>query len=146
MVSITVAVWMLVIEGFASVVLLILFLLFTKRELESTLKETQKLLQTLDDKVNTLSNELNNTLKNTTEITSNLKNTIRKTDTIIGATGNIMQLLPFFLTQKGDTKEKSTFNTLISVARFAIAGIEGFKLVNKMIARGGEGNGRRQRK
>jgi len=146
MVSITVAVWMLVIEGFASVVLLILFLLFTKRELESTLKETQKLLQTLDDRVNTLSNELNNTLKNTTEITSNLKNTTRKTGTIIDATGNIMQLLPFLLTQKRDTKEKNTFNTLISVARFVIAGIEGFKLVNKMIERGGEGNGRRQGK
>lgn len=146
MVSVTVAVWMLVIEGFASVVLLIMFLLFSKRELESTLKETHKLLQTLDDKVNTLSNELNNTLKNTTEITSNLKNTVRKTDTTIGATGSIMRILPFLLTQKGGTKEKNTFNTLINIAKFAFAGIEGFKLVNKMIARGGEDNGRRQRK
>ncbi|MGB9694567.1 MAG: DUF948 domain-containing protein [Caldisericaceae bacterium] len=146
MTSIAVALWVLVVEGLVSVILLLVFLMSTKRELENTLKNTQQLIQTLDAKVNALSDELENTLKNTTELTANINNTVKKTGSIFSATGNVMQLLPFLLTQRSETKEKSAFSTLITIARFAVAGIEGFKIINKLIAQGGKNYGGRQRK
>jgi predicted PurR-regulated permease PerM len=148
MTSLTIAVWVLVIEGFASVVLLFVFLVSTKRELENTLKETQSLLRTVNDKVNALSDELNNTLKNTTEITSNLKGTVRKTGDMLGATASALQFLPFMfiLAQRGKTKEKNTLHTaLINIGKFVFAGIQGFKIINELLVKGGKNNVRRER-
>ncbi len=145
MTSLTIAVWVLAIEGFASIILLLAFLFGMKHELENTLKDTQSLLKTLEQKVSLLSNELDNTLKNTTEVTDSFKDTLKKTGNAIGIAGNLLPLFPLVSMQKSNNKERSFYGTLITVSEFVIAGIEGFKIFNAIFLKGGNKNGRRSR-
>lgn len=132
--SISIALWIIAVEGLFAVVILLFFLLGMRKDLSNTLKETQTLLRTLEEKVANLSNELNNTLKNTSDITYQAKQSLKKVDRFLTLLGGLELLVPLVAISRSskNTKESSVFSKIATFATLIASVQRGFNIYRKI--------------